>query len=314
MQRLLLLSCLLLSATGLRAQCDGTNICDCVDPTTGILSGTVITGNNGGTVTIPTDCAGVPVLLGAVTIDVGTNTTLVIPDGIGIAPSASDFVLTGTGNATAELDDNGTVTTYEANGGTPTFGDLTALINQLARVLPVELLRWDALANDKGDAVILEWASAEERDNAFYFVEHSTDGVRFEEMDHIDGQVTSDRELTYEYIHHSAARGAHYYRLGQQDFDGTRQTFGVRQVTLTGTDRAAGAFPNPARAGGEVRLQLPAGAGTSPIELISPTGRRVATFPVDTERTLQRMVLPADLPAGLYLLRSGSGVQRLLVR
>lgn len=67
-------------------------------------------------------------------------------------------------------------------------------------------------------------------------------------------------------------------------------------------------FPNPARTSASVSG---ATAGV-PIEVFDATGRRVATAQAAADGTA-RLVLPAGLAAGLYVVRSGTQVQRLAV-
>ncbi|WBA44119.1 T9SS type A sorting domain-containing protein [Hymenobacter canadensis] len=67
-------------------------------------------------------------------------------------------------------------------------------------------------------------------------------------------------------------------------------------------------YPNPARAALTV-LDAKAGA---PVTICDALGRAVATAPADATGTT-RLALPTGLPAGVYLVRSGSATQRLAV-
>ena len=163
MQRLLLFTLfLLLGTTGLRAQCNvstSSDLCNFADAN-GVISGTIILcsgqGQNPNVVTIPTTCNGQTVSLGNAQFEVRTNATLVIPEGTPLDVTADMLTISGDGNATATLTQDGTTTTYQANGGSPDFNDLTTLIQEQAVRLPVELLGWSALPTAKGDAVLLE--------------------------------------------------------------------------------------------------------------------------------------------------------------
>lgn len=175
-----------------------------------------------------------------------------------------------------------------------------------ASSLPVTLMDWSATAVD-GD-IHLSWSTATESDNAFFAVEYSRDGRAFTEITRAAGATVSATARTYAYIHAGLTAGTHFFRLSQYDLDGTRTDFPVLQVDGGLAPHAiSGVYPNPASPGSTIRLEGSAGAGS--ITLLGPDGRTITQY-----AATGGIELPADLAGGIYFLRSGGSVTKLLVR
>ncbi len=104
-----------------------------------------------------------------------------------------------------------------------------------------------------------------------------------------------------------------YYRLRQVDADGTFRYSPVRTVALPGTTLTGAAdglalFPNPAHGAATLAGAQP---GTA-VTVTDALGRPVATATADATGTAA-LLLPAGLPAGVYLVRAGTRALRLTV-
>lgn len=229
--------------------------------------------------------------------------TLDIPGNILIDPSAVDFVVQTNANT-----GNVTVTFGTLTAGRNDLPALTSLIQSSAEAAPIELLSW--AATPANNSVTLTWSSAMELNNDFYGIEHSTNGASFTEITRVPGRDLSIEQLDYSYTHTAPTAGTNYYRLTQTDLDGTRTVFNVLTVTATG-GAAATLSPNPANAGTQVNLWNV--STDTDISLLRIDGSLVARYPA-ASRSLPQLALPADLPAGVYLVRAGEQVSRLLVR
>ena len=297
-------------------ECNTTPASDIVG-TDGVLSGTLkVTNGNKQSIeyAVPLNCVGLDVNLtvGALRVIVGNNDLVEFDPAITVSPEAVNFKLEAFigeatpgnpfGNATFKF---GGVTYKSNDANYPTFAEAQAFVRAQAQGLPVVLMTWNAKA--VGSDVELNWSTYTEEDNDFFSLEHSTDGVNFTEIAQVDGEGTTAEAVDYAYTAANPGAGIHYYRLVQQDYDGTRTTYDVLSVTLGGTSSLASIYPNPARAG--ERVTVNAAANVSELSLHSITGRLVkryaATGGID---------LPADLASGVYLLRAGGTTTRLLVR
>ena len=161
----------------------------------------------------------------------------------------------------------------------------------LDQALPVTYSRWEAESDGKN--AMLDWSVARADNNAGWTVEHAASRAPWEELGFVTGGSIDNT-----YFHETPGPGTHYYRLRQQDFDGT-ETYGeVRTVVFAGGERVARTYPNPAPAGSVLTFQ-----GLTDLtdwSLWSVAGQRLLAG-------RGRYASP-DLPAGVYLLRVGDAI------
>ena len=168
-------------------------------------------------------------------------------------------------------------------------------------------------ATPKGNTVVrLAWATATEKNSRAFEVERSPDGRAFAPIGTVAAVGTSSTPRSYELLDpnpptHQSTR---YYRLRQVDADGTFSYSPVRTVQLTTSPvHQLIIFPNPAH-GGAATL-----TGALPGTVVTVTdalGRPVTTATADGSGTAA-LVLPAGLPAGVYVVRAGARALRLTV-
>lgn len=84
-------------------------------------------------------------------------------------------------------------------------------------VLPIELLNFEGYNNE--DYNVLNWSTATEKNNDYFKVEKSTDGVTFSAIGEVNGAGNSLQKVNYSFIDKSPKTGVNYYRLIQTDFD-----------------------------------------------------------------------------------------------
>lgn len=172
--------------------------------------------------------------------DNGTVSSLATGDSVN-SSSAS----TGAENGTLALMDlTGTISfTITATGasGTGTFR-LDDFTLTGSTILPVELASFNTTKSK--EAVELNWTTASEINNDHFVVEYSKDGVNFTELDRVEGNGTTNREMNYSYMHESPASAMNYYRLKQVDYDGAFEYSDVRSVNFKSeTGRAFSLYP-----------------------------------------------------------------------
>ncbi|MEM6298583.1 MAG: hypothetical protein AAF740_07845, partial [Bacteroidota bacterium] len=107
--------------------------------------------------------------------------------------------------------------------------------------LPVELLFFTAEAQQ--ETTLLEWATTNETNNAYFGVERSTDGKYFKEVGYVEGHGTSRETQTYCWEDTQPVHGDAYYRLRQVDFDGTENFSKVRHAYWTSADFMLELYP-----------------------------------------------------------------------
>ncbi|WP_168797531.1 LamG-like jellyroll fold domain-containing protein [Neolewinella litorea] len=168
---------------------------------------------------------------------------------------------------------------------------------QAYRQLPVTFLSFRAAATSAG--VQLDWAVADQQDNAGFTVERSRD--RQEGFGDV-GFVPAHQSGDYRFVEYSAPTGTLYYRLRQEDYDGTISYSDL--VTVRGEEATGlSIFPNPASSYVTLR-----GSGT--YRIVDAMGRRVATGSIADQQSIP----VADLPAGTYTMLCAGEQARFVKR
>jgi hypothetical protein len=97
--------------------------------------------------------------------------------------------------------------------------------------LPIELLSFDAQFENK--ATHLTWQTASERNNDYFSVERSANGIDWSVIETVEGAGSSTELLSYETFDLEPLRGISYYRLKQTDFDGKSTYSEIRTIANT---------------------------------------------------------------------------------
>lgn len=86
-------------------------------------------------------------------------------------------------------------------------------------ILDIELIAFNGETTAEGN--LLKWVTANEMNNDYFTLYHSTNGIDFTEIGTVEGADNSTNTLTYSFLHKNAPTGLSYYYLAQTDFDGT---------------------------------------------------------------------------------------------
>ncbi|QJX47771.1 T9SS type A sorting domain-containing protein [Hymenobacter taeanensis] len=192
-------------------------------------------------------------------------------------------------------------------------------VSNTSQPLPVVLVSF--AAQRRGEAAYLTWATASEKNSAYFEVEVSPNGTAFRPVGRVAAHGNSTQPQAYSLTDANLTRYAApvvYYRLRQVDQDSTASYSTVRVLAVSGapvTFRAE-AWPNPAQPGMTTQLQVNGPDAGLPVEL---------TLTDAAGRVLTRRTVPAGsgslaLPeadsraAGVYLLLVRQGASQQMVR
>ncbi len=173
---------------------------------------------------------------------------------------------------------------------TTTFSG-AACVNCMS-VLPVELTAFQI--SPEGKAVACEWWTETEKNNDFFTVERSLDGIHFEPIAYMKGAGNSTEPLRYKiYDYDPYLDVVSYYRLSQTDFNGQTRLHDIRSIKQKSTHELK-IYPNPSNGAiqitGDYKTLLAS-------KLFDTSGREIALSHSSTE---SGQVTISDLPVGIY--------------
>ncbi len=192
-------------------------------------------------------------------------------------------------------------TGYQTWNGSVTLsnGVLTILDVALLTASAVEMLRFDAVA--EGADVQLTWATALERDNAGFEVQHSVGATgSWQKLGFVSGKGDSDVPSEYHFDIQNLLAGKHFFRLRQIDFDGKDNYTDVKTIQIRNAAFQAVLLPNTTSDRCTLHLYSEIPMNVT-VEILDVTGYNMGlTREFEIE---QEMALPIDasiLPAGIY--------------
>ncbi len=179
--------------------------------------------------------------------------------------------------------------------------------------LPIELLSFEA--QQSGNEVKLNWATATELNNDFFTVERLNDADGFDVVLTHPGKGTTNEVSRYEVFDRSPRVGKNYYRLKQTDFDGQYSYSDIVMVEFASVGELLKVYPNPSNRKPlnlEVRALAPHQSVPVVISTALGTSAFRATVQADANGYLHVEVPTTDWPTGLYLIQVGTETGRQL--
>lgn len=225
----------------------------------------------------------------------GTGNSVVVS---GLKPNTFYYV------TNAEYNTDSTTIAYNTNGNSMSTSTRLATDASADTPLPVELTAFTGTV-DAYNLATLHWATASERNAAYFALERSADGVTFAEAGRVAASGTSTHTLSYQWPDPQRLTFLTYYRLRQVDNDGKIQYSSV--VTLAPsvpTARLLQVYPNPSE-GHEVQLLLQGYDGEAiELDLTDALGRLILTQKLVSvgSQYLASLPLPQNLVVGSYIL------------
>ncbi|MEN9999518.1 MAG: hypothetical protein RI922_2508 [Bacteroidota bacterium] len=134
-------------------------------------------------------------------------------------------------------------TASSSGGYSLSFGGTASLD---CTVLPIQLSEFNVQYVPEEKASNIYWRTETERNNDFFTIEKSRDGIHFENLTFVDGAGNSSTPTEYFAFDPNVETGVTYYRLKQTDFDGKFEYSDVFSINaLNEVDDILSLFPNP---------------------------------------------------------------------
>nr|WP_262907629.1 T9SS type A sorting domain-containing protein [Hymenobacter sp. BT770] len=247
---------------------------------------------------------------GTVTLSFGADDGVNDPADAGLVVAASTTGLdwqsfghsasTGTSNGAGAAWVPGTITSANisslANVATFALGATNENTTFGAALNPLPVVLTSFTAQRQADkSVALKWATASEKNSAYFEVQLSFDGREFITVANQSAQGNSTQSTPYAFLDRAAPAGTLYYRLRQVDTDSKTSYSPVVTVATAGTvTTKALPYPNPARS----TISFMAEAAT-PYRVLNQLGQTILTG--TSEAGLSSVGIDTLIP-GLYLL------------
>jgi hypothetical protein len=192
-------------------------------------------------------------------------------------------------------------------------------------VLPIQLIGFNALLSE--ETVMLSWKTISEKDNKFFSIERSSDGVNFTSIGNINGYTNSTTSNSYTFNDNIATLKNHhvlYYRLKQTDEDDSFNYSEIKTVLINPDidneeENKVSISPNPAPLNSEIKVKLNGFEASQTINLVveNTMGKQVYTSTETTNNMgAADFFVPATLPSGVYFLVFGDTflIKKLVIK
>lgn len=210
-----------------------------------------VTWDVAGTSTSPVNCANVDIMLST---DGGqTYSTLLVG-------TPND----GTQDVTLPSDQTSTAR-IRIQCSTSIFFDISNTNFTISSPLPVELSRFSVTKTSQGAQ--LQWTTNSEKNNRVFIIERSLGNqLAFEVIGRVNAQAAASKGANYSFLDAGVQAGnRYYYRLRQEDADGTAYYSDIKSIVLEGLTGALLISPNPARS--ELSLRFADDSNDTPREV-----------------------------------------------
>jgi hypothetical protein len=219
---------------------------------------------------------------GAVTISTGAHF-----NGIIIANNAAIVLEPGVILSGKVLSTNGDITTQDVDISN-TFCPL---------ILPTELLSFSV--EEMPENIAINWVTASEKNNDYFNVERSIDGINFTSIAKKNGAGNSTQILNYSFFDDNPFIGMSYYRLKQTDYDGATTYSNTKSVVFNMANGLVfNIYPNPFS--GKTTFHSTKNLKGSKLIILNSFGQQVKQI---TNLSQQTFTLHCEgLSSGLYFI------------
>jgi len=167
--------------------------------------------------------------------------------------------------------------------------------------LPISLLDFNISKKDK--TTIIDWKTASEKNNDYFIIERSQNGIDIEQIGVVKGAGNSNEILDYLFIDDSPLKGVSYYRLTQVDFDGEKESFDWKMISFVEENQMEILlYPNPI-SNGNLNIEIHNIVGKTQIMIFDNSSRLVYNKNMIVNAEMQKINIPIDFPKGIYFVQ-----------
>lgn len=181
------------------------------------------------------------------------------------------------------------------------------ILSSTAVNFPVELSSFSA--QPFSGRVALNWSTESESNNRGFRIERSSDGAAFEQIGNVEGHGTYTGHLDYTFDDNSPLDGVSYYRLRQEDLDGTFSYSDIKTVNFTGSFYTVSVSPTLLTEGAPITINFfNEEARDIQLSLYDIAGHQLRTITQGMGKGNQALTVDTQgISAGVYLLDMVAG-------
>jgi len=179
------------------------------------------------------------------------------------------------------------------------------IANVSCAVLPIILKTFTVTKSSQG--AFLTWTTAQEVNNSNFKIQHSIDGINWQQLGTEEGAGNSNVEKTYHFVHKMVSNGTNYYRILQNDYDGKESVSDVRQLQYN-TDKHTFSIKQHS-------------IGSRRLELNLTTNQGLMIFAADGTQLFKsyykagvHSIYLDKYASGIYLLSNGQQTERFIIQ
>ena len=185
------------------------------------------------------------------------------------------------------------------------FGTFTFGRNASAIALPITLVSFQA--KRRGTKVDLKWITMSEKNNDYFTLEKTKDGLNYEQIKKIKGAGNFNETIKYDETDENPYIGISYYRLSQTDFDGKQSYYPLQSVSFEiKNENKISVQPNPINLKDELKIIIAGEKNQIAIvSLFDSFGRTCFsnTFQTIENQNTIEITLPDNTIEGVYFLK-----------
>ncbi len=163
-------------------------------------------------------------------------------------------------------------------------------------ILPVQLLSFQAKYLKTN--VQLNWVSASETDNQYYYIERSSDNGTFKQIGKVKAAGNSFGAKSYTFTDYQPIEGISYYRLVSVDFNGKKHYTATETINISLSDYVK-VYPNPSSNSITIKA-LDMGNQFTSITISDLSGKLIFSI---LENSSEKIVDISTIPQGVYIIR-----------
>ncbi len=163
--------------------------------------------------------------------------------------------------------------------------------------LPVTLIHFSS--TQKAGIVALTWSTTQEQNNKGFYIQHSTDGISWNEEGFVaskSNQGFTSTSSNYQYIVQNPSKGLNFFRLKQVDFNNATSYSNILSENINSNNQYD-IYPNPV----SDNLTIQSLVGNETIAVINSNGIEVKKIIIHGQSRID--ISMAGLTAGVYAIK-----------